>query len=133
MIYLIENPYIDGARSCRFKPICYEVSNCVPNSSYASANSYGKVELTGVTYKLVNNKLVKGKTTMTSIRTWISMGNTLFDTPEAAIDEKLVRTARAISTFTKEARHKINVYQSALDRNTALLTEITANRPELLL
>ena len=118
---------MDGSKPCRFKLFCYEVSD------YASNSNYGKVELTGVTYKLVDNKLVKGKTSLTNFHTWLAPDHTLFDTSEAALDEKLTRTARAISAFTRDAKRKINIWQSALDRNNALLAEITANRPELLL
>jgi hypothetical protein len=127
MNYLIESPYMDGSKPCRFKPICYEVSSYSPNSNY------GRVNLSGITYKLVDNKIVKGKTSKSYIHSWIAPEHTLFTTPEAALNEKLTRTVRAISTFTKDAQHKINLYQSALDRNNAILTEITANRPELLI
>jgi hypothetical protein len=127
MNYLIEIPYMDGSKPCRFKLICYEVSSYSPNSNY------GKVDLSGVTYKLVDNKIVKGKTSKAKLHTWLAPNHTLFTTPEAALDEKLTRTVRAISAFTKDAKRKIDLWQSALDRNNALLTEITANRPELLL
>jgi hypothetical protein len=127
MNYLIESPYMDGSKPCRFKLLCYEVSD------YASNSNYGKVELTGVTYKLVDNKLVKGKTSKTNLRTWLAPKHTIFDTPEAALDEKLTRVVRVISAFNKNAKSKIDLYQSALDRNNAILTEITTNRPELLL
>jgi hypothetical protein len=127
MHYLIESPYMDGSKPCRFKLLCYEVSSYSPNSNY------GRAELTGVTYKLVNNKLVKGKTSITNFHTWLAPNHTLFDTPEAALDEKLTRTARTISAFNKNAKSKIDLWQSALDRNNALLAEIVSNRPELLL
>jgi hypothetical protein len=127
MHYLIESPYMDGSKPCRFKLICYEVSSYSPNSNY------GRAELTGVTYKLVDNKLVKGKTSITNFPTWLAPNHTLFDTPEAALDEKLTRTARVISTFTRDAKRKIDLWQSALDRNNTLLAEIASNRPELLL
>ena len=127
MHYLIESPYMDGSKPCRFKLVCYEVSNYVPNSNY------GKAELTGVTYKLVDNKLVKGKTSKTKLYTWLAPNHTLFDTPEAALDEKLARTVRAISTFTRDAKRKIDLWQSALDHSNTILTKITTNRPELLL
>ena len=127
MHYLIESPYMDGSKPCRFKLLCYEVSD------YASNSNYGKAELTGVTYKLVDNKLVKGKTSKTKLYTWLAPNHTLFDTPEAALDEKLTRTVRVISTFTKDAKRKIDTYQSALDRNNAILAEVASNRPELLL
>lgn len=127
MNYLIKTPYMDGSKPCRFKLICYEISSYCPNSNY------GRAELTGVTYKLVDNKLVKGKTSKTNLYTWLAPNHTIFSTPEAALDEKLTRTARAISTFTRGAKRKIDLYQSALDRNNALLAEIASNRPELLL
>lgn len=127
MKYLIESPYMDGSKPCRFKLICYEISNYSPNSNY------GKVELTGVTYKLVGNKLVKSKTSKTNFRTWIAPERTLFDTPEAALNEKLIKLVQVLSIFGKNAKRKIDIYQSALDHNNALLTEITTNRPELLL
>jgi hypothetical protein len=118
---------MDGSKPCRFKLVCYEVSNYVPNSNY------GKAELTGVTYKLVDNKLVKGKTSLINFHTWLAPNHTLFDTPEAALDEKSARTARTISAFTRDAKRKIDLWQSALDHNNAILTQITTNRPELLL
>ena len=127
MNYLIESPCMDGSKHCRFKLICYEVSNYFPNSSY------GRAELTGITYKLVDNKRVKGKTSKTNLNTWLSLNHTIFPTPEAALDEKLTRTVRAISAFTRDAKRKIDLWQSALDRNNTLLAEITANHPELLL
>jgi hypothetical protein len=118
---------MNGSNPCRFKLICYEVSSYSPNSNY------GRVELSGVTYKLVDNKIVKGKTSKTNLHTWIAPDHTLFSTPEAALEEKLTRTARVISTFTRDAKRKIDTYQSALDRNNAILAEIASNRPELLL
>jgi hypothetical protein len=127
MHYLIETPYMDGSKPCRFKLVCYEISSYSPNSNY------GRAELTGITYKLVDNKLVKGKTSKTNLHTWLAPNHTIFSTPEAALDEKLTRTARAISVFTRDAKRKIDIWQSALDRNNALLAEITSNRPELLL
>ena len=127
MNYLIETPYMNGSKPCRFKLICYEVS------SYSPSSNYGRAELTGITYKLVDNKLVKGKTSLTNFHTWLAPNHTIFSTPEAALDEKLARTARAISAFTRDARRKIDLWQSALDRNNVLLAEIASNRPELLL
>ena len=127
MHYLIESPYMNGSKPSRFKLICYEVSSYSPNSNY------GKAELTGVTYKLVDNKLIKGKTSLAAFHTWLAPNHTLFDTPEAALDEKLTRTAQTISAFTRDAKRKIDLWQSALDHSNTILTKITTNRPELLL
>ena len=126
--YAIQIPYMDGASLIRASVKAYEIVYD-PKATYWN----DMTKPTGVTYRLSKGKIVKSKTTLTKWIHYAQPGVTLFDTPEEAINTKLVRLTNTLSSFKPKALKRITLYQNALNYTEALLKDLTTNHPEALL